>query len=65
MKMGQTQPMVNKPAPASATASVAQITAVAEPESDAVVNGLSIVALLLSLGALVLTYLNFAAANPQ
>ena len=58
--MGQTQPMVNKPAPAAAAAaSVAQITAVAEPESDAVVNGLSIV------GALVLNYLNFVAANPQ
>jgi hypothetical protein len=64
MKMAQTQPMVSKPAPAASTASVAQITA-AEPESDAVMSGLSIVALLLSVAALALTYMNFAAASPQ
>jgi hypothetical protein len=65
MRMAQTQPMVNKPASASATASVSQITTVVETGSDAVLSGLSIVALLLSVGALVLTYLNFVAANVQ
>jgi hypothetical protein len=66
VKMQQTQPLVNRPAPSltpAAPMSVAPAMAGGDAEADPMVTPLSIAAVVLSLVALIFTYLAYSAAS--
>jgi hypothetical protein len=65
VKMQQTQPLANRPAAALTPApiSVASGGSAGDAESDSVINGMAIAALVLALAALATVYLAFSAAS--
>jgi hypothetical protein len=64
VKMQQTQPLVNRPAPTMSTSPAVAAAAISSgAEADPLVAPLSIAAVVLSLVALITTYLAYSAAS--